>query len=349
MDEDNTMAVSGVCMSIESIRFVHEIMQKQAEKVRHINENFAKYVARVQILVESGNAAGISADIFRPSPQFFHSETPCEDMSADDFSAASHYLVLQEVRVRETRSDPVPTEKWQHCLVTLLSGIDLSSYYAKSVESAAGATEGRLSRLLQRIYKSPSTFVGNPERCDCIKLMSYYLISHFSDPEREANARKELELLLAMYRSQVKEAMDTQPRVEQNLRLTITALATRLASLKSQVLRHESDVFSCILARRFIAGYVCPYEINKVTATMRTKSGTTFRRATHAAVSSRYTPLLIKAVTESRKDSKFAVVFPEPAHRGKGKLIAKKKSGYEIESESRSRLDEYVGKLANCA
>ncbi len=336
-EAEETLIVSSVCMSLRSIRCIHEIMQKNIEEVKQMNESFSKYVFRVQFLLESQDGTGLSVDIFNPTEKNFHGE-PADGLpppTKEEFADAYHYVMLQDIHLKEVKDEEIPLDKWQHCIVSLLIDIDLSSYYEKSTKEdpAKGRKGSRLSKLLHQVYKSPSTFVSDPEKSGRVKLMAYYLINYL-EKEGEEDVKRVLESLRNAYQSVVEAFVEKQQRAEQSLRITINALATRCASIKSQISRYIRDVFTCVLARRFINSYVCPYEIKRISGP-QLRSAEKLRRCTAVITNPAYD--LDSHVTADRECNRFVIILPDPIKsKSSSKTPMKKLRVADIQS----KLDE---------
>jgi hypothetical protein len=202
----------------------------------------------------------------------------------------------------------------------LLLEIDLSAYYNKcrNMEIQTDNAESEMLRLLRLIYKSPSSFMVDPDKVDKIKLFAYYLIEYFIS-EGEKTARTNLETLREEYDKSVEKLLAKKQRVEQNLRIIIRALHSRITNLKHQILRYNNDVFQSALAGKFIKSYSCPYELSKTGAVVVDAA----KHSSFINENKKYSITIAKHIRDNRK---YKLLLPQ----SKKKVSSSKKGANQI-------------------
>lgn len=294
-------------MTVENLKFIQELMKKNLSEVKKTNESLGKYIGRVQFFLENADSNTISTNIFQPTEKNFKVECidnlppPCKE----EFTAARHYIIFQDESIKEEQKEDFVLEKWQNCMEKLLLEVDLSAYYNKCIktETQLNSSESELLRLLRLIYKSPTSFLVDPDKTSKIKLFATYLINYLTS-EGEKNAKMNLEALGKEYRKSVEINFEKQQRVEHNLRLSIGALNSKLTTIKYQIVRYNNDVFHSVLAEKFIKVYECNYEIYKI-------NGAAFEAPKHKSFfSSKPDPNL------ASKEDKYVISFPQPKKKG---------------------------------
>ena len=305
--EEDSLIVSSVCMSVESIKLIHELMQGHFDYIKLHKESFSKYVARVQFFISNQETSTNPNDIFKPTEKSFQAETGdgLPPPTKEEFESAYHYVLFQDISVKSGKNTDMQLEKWQSCITKLLSEIDLSSYYNNQIRdktSSKPAQQSKLTKLLYQIFKCPEGFISDQDNGVKIKLMAYYLINYF-EAQGEENARNDLETLKTIYDEGVKLILDKHQRVEQNLRLTLTALTNRDSCLKTQIVRYNNDVVNNILAGRFVTTYRYPYEITKISAAASPPKRLGDKK---------YASFIVEKTTI---DSKYLLVFPAPTKK----------------------------------
>ena len=263
--EKDALIISSVCMSVPSIKIIHETMHKNIESVKQIKENFAKYVTRVQFSIENRDITLPYEDIFKPTEKTFKYAQVDSLLppTKEEFQLATHYILFQDVHINEIKGEEISLGKWQNCLVNLLLETDLTSYCSQLGGPNHGEGSNSLTDMMWQIHSSPTGYLINSERLGQVKVMAYFLWQYFKTAGEEY-AMKELEALCNHFRSTVENFLERQQNVEQTLRLTINALSNRINNIKTETIRFNSDIFQCILARRFWTQYTCMYEITKV-------------------------------------------------------------------------------------
>jgi len=261
---EGTVIVNSICMSIENIKLIHEILYSNVDALKKINETFGKRIDRIQFLLKNEQ----SMSTFKPREQNFHyiamdSESP---VTAKEFADAFHYILFQEVTINEPKEENVVLEKWQKCLVQLLVDIDLTSYCNKvaNTPSTALNKNNSLCELFWQIYKEPNVFLIDFNKGAQVKIAAYFLARHFEEV-KDINPLKEFNELRDHYKKAVERFLDKQQQLEQSLHLTISSLTNRIAGIESEMSRNNSNVYQCILARKILHNYTCYYEITQDT------------------------------------------------------------------------------------
>lgn len=255
-----TVVVNSICMSLENIKLAHEILFKNMESLKKINETFMKYVDRVQFLLSNEE----SMDIFRPRESNFQYTAMDSSGAVGDkeFASAVRYILFQEVKTNEPKEKGAALEKWEQCLVQLLLETDLTSYCNKVANAPATALsrENPLHQLFWQIHKAPTGFLIDSNKGGQVKVTAYFLSKYFQDI-RDKNLLKDFNKLRDFYQKSVQEFLEKQQRLEQSLHVTINSLTNRIAGIESRMGANSSNVYQCMLARRILNDYSCWYEI----------------------------------------------------------------------------------------
>eukprot|EP00826_Nyctotherus_ovalis_P026045 TRINITY_DN2030_c0_g1_i4.p2 TRINITY_DN2030_c0_g1~~TRINITY_DN2030_c0_g1_i4.p2 ORF type:complete len:336 (+),score=86.10 TRINITY_DN2030_c0_g1_i4:1297-2304(+) len=257
-----TVVVNSVCMSLENIKLVHEILFKNMESLKKINETFMRCVDRVQFLLLNEKLM----DIFRPRESNFQCRAMDSSgaVASKDFQGAIHYILFQEVKTNEPKEETAALEKWQQCLVLLLLETDLTSYCNKVANAPATvlSKENPLRELFWQIHKAPAGFLIDSNKGGQVKVTAYFLSKYFEDIKGK-NLLTDFNKLRDYYQQSVQEFLEEQQRLEQSLHVAINSLTNRIAGIESRIGANSSNVYQCMLARRILNDYSCWYEITQ--------------------------------------------------------------------------------------
>ena len=150
----------------------------------------------------------------------------------------------------------------------LLLNIDLTAYYNKFTKKAGAekeiTSEGRseLNELLHHVNKYPKGFVVHIERAVKVKLLAYFLLKH-NKGESDTFTKPTLDKMKVDYQASIQHTLEKKNEVEHNLRMKISALTSRIGSIRENRKRCQVDILYGILAARFIRGFQAVYEIKK--------------------------------------------------------------------------------------
>ncbi len=263
--EEHALVISSVCMSLESVKLIYNIMKGRDTEVRVVSDLFGKYMDRIQIFLD--NPQGIQAGtVFEPTEARFGVEPTGKEgpPTKAEFDAAQHYVLFQDISIQEKKESELLTEKWQQSLHRLLLEIDLSSYYNKRIQADRKDSLYKIDllELLQQIKKYPSGFMVSPEKSIKVKLLASSLYNYFQKGG-EKNARASMEKLKKTYSEIVAKSAKKQQQVEHNLRMAISAINSRMSSVKETTRRANDVIISGIYAGDFISRFVFAFETKR--------------------------------------------------------------------------------------
>ena len=264
--EKNTVLVTSTCVSIENIKFIHDILYKDLANLEKIDSAFVKYVDRIQFFIENKDNTSIYSDIFTPNVYSFKFTQmyTSKELSEEEFSDANHYILFQEVKINEPKEKTLELQKWQKCLVEILLETDLTSYCNKLSNGppTAFTNKNPLRELFWQIHKAPTGFLIDSNKSGQVKVMAYFLSEYFEN-RNETKLFCEFNFLRDYYQNTVDSFLEKQQRLEQSLHRTVNSLANRIAGIELRIKHSNNNLLQCILARKILDTYSCSYEIHQ--------------------------------------------------------------------------------------
>lgn len=259
---EDALDISAVCMSVETIKFIYDRLYKNIGEIQSTNDNLGKYLNRVQFMLDNQK----SINFFEPTEDRFIVEQLWKESppTKDEFAMGSHYIVLQDISVKESKKEEFLSEKWQQSIHKLLTEIDLTAYYNKQKQSETleATYEIELQELMYQVYNNPSGFLVPVQKTVRIKLLAYFLISYI-EATGEKEMKANLEKLKGVYVKQIAVTLDKQQRVEHNLRMAMSATSSKVSGIKENVARNFGETISGIYAGRFMKNLIFAYDIKK--------------------------------------------------------------------------------------
>ena len=261
----DTVMVSSLCMSLENIKLIQELLYEDIGNLEKIDSTFVKYVNRIQFFIENKDTTSMYPDKFKPNKKNFQyiNMSSSNEITEEQFENANHYILFQDIEINEPKQKSIQLQKWEQCLVQLLLETDLTSYCNKlSNSSSPLSAENPLRELFWQIHKAPTGFLIDSNKGGEVKVMAYFLSKYFENIS-ETNLVKEFNTLRDYYQKEVEDLLERQERLEQSLHLAINSLTNQIAGIESRINNNNSNVFQCLLARKVLDAYTCSYEITQ--------------------------------------------------------------------------------------
>lgn len=257
------LTITSFCLSLETLKFIHEQLYKNLKEIKITKEALAKYLGRLQFSLEKPDNQISKLNIFSPTPQFFEFEQAGKfpPPTKTEFATASHYIIFQEISVIEAKNEDFLSAHWEKCWYQLLLEVDLSAYNPKE-NFENGVEESELQKVLNQIYEFPIAFLPNPEMEVKVTLLSLYLSDNFKSMGLEQTYLA-LENLSTHFSTSLEKILDEQHRVENCLRLLINTLTARNQSMRSQFEICYYERLLSKFAERISMSYTCEYDIVK--------------------------------------------------------------------------------------
>eukprot|EP01022_Parablepharisma_sp_SALTPOND_P017064 TRINITY_DN2648_c0_g1_i2.p1 TRINITY_DN2648_c0_g1~~TRINITY_DN2648_c0_g1_i2.p1 ORF type:complete len:737 (+),score=91.23 TRINITY_DN2648_c0_g1_i2:1618-3828(+) len=273
--EDNSLVISSVCISIQNLKLIYETLLSRISEVSAIKETCTKYINRIKFIMENPSGMEVFPPIFMPTEDRFKAEPPS---NREEFVSSSHYIMFQDVSVREKKREQILSEKWQQALHKLLLEIDLTGYYNESGVALKGNEECvyeiSILKLLRELYEYPNGFMANAGNKTKVKLLAGDLLNYFEERD-EKSARESMESLKDTYMKTVAVTLDKQQKVEYCLRQAINSLKSRIGKTEESCNQIQDTIISGIYADHFITKFVFTFEIKKeIPPTPKDKKGT---------------------------------------------------------------------------
>ena len=250
--ENDGLVIKSMCISIESLKVIQDILHEHLQEIKAYKDNYEKYIARINFFsTEDGES-----NVFVPTLATFKYDPVNlnETLAKQKFNEAKHYVLFQDITIKESNNKDIKLENWQHCLVQLLLQTNFSFYKNNPMHKK------ELSEFFTQIYKTPLNFVINPQKIGHVKLMASFLAKHFKSKE-QTNIITELKLIKEAFQENIECLLIRQQNIEKVLRLTINLLANRAKGIENEVEKINRNLYQCHLARKIISKYCISYYI----------------------------------------------------------------------------------------
>ena len=126
----DTVMVSSLCMSLENIKLIQELLYEDIGNLEKIDSTFVKYVNRIQFFIENKDTTSMYPDKFKPNKKNFQyiNMSSSNEITEEQFENANYYILFQDIEINEPNQKSIQLHKWEQCLVQLLLEPDLTSY-----------------------------------------------------------------------------------------------------------------------------------------------------------------------------------------------------------------------------
>jgi len=260
-EEDDFLKVSAVCISIEDIKLIYNLLSDNYSEVKEINPTIMKYVERIQHADESRIVTKIRTSIFEPNEELFK-YIPIgftETINKEQFKEARHYVLLQSVSTKDDEEVKVEKEKWEQCLLKILIKTNLNTY-CKRIEQQRNLESHRLEELFHQIYKSPNGFLLNLKDEGKVKVMAHFLVKYLKTSKYQI-VHESLQSLQKHYENLIKSDSIKYRQIKQYLQSMINSLSNKANIIEDEVKKNNCNVFYCTMAKIFISRYTCNFKI----------------------------------------------------------------------------------------
>jgi len=264
-EQTDALIVNSVCISIENLKIIYDLLINNKEDIMKINKQVLKQAERIDNVIEASESF-LRVNPFEPQQPFF--KYVCvegdEKLEAKEFKEALHYVILKKVTSKKLESVNLQLKKWQQCLIKILSETNLTSLCQRIEQITETNEQGErtLVELFKQMHKCPKEYLLSAKKEGQVRIMGHFLVKYFL----EANTKEvleELDYLKDVYYKDIKQMSIQQQSIEQSLRLTTNSLSNKVSIILNEIKENDSDVFECTLARKFILEYKCAYEIRK--------------------------------------------------------------------------------------
>ena len=264
-EEDDFLKVSAVCISIEDIKLIYNILLNNYSEVKEINPIIMKYVERIQHADESRIVTKMQTSIFEPNEELFK-YIPIgftETINKELFNEARHYVLFQSVITKDEEEVEVEKEKWEQCLVKILIETNLNTY-CKRIEQQGNLESYRVEELFHQIYKSPNEFLLNLKDEGKIKVIAHFLVKYLKSSKYQI-VHESLQSLQKHYKNLINSDSIKYRQIKQYLQLMINSLKNKANIIEDEVEKNNCNIFYCTMAKMFISQYICNFEIKEET------------------------------------------------------------------------------------
>lgn len=244
------LVVVSVCMSMESVNFVVAKLNEKVEELAKVSSNCVSYLAQINNYFAQNSVKEflINEKLFKPlcSP---------ESTQKGDFKEGKHYILLQDIYLKERAQSGVLSSDFQTYLHKFLSRIDLSSYY--SAISLQNSVDDFI-KLLKHVAKYPGHFFVPSDQHCTTQLLASKLLELFSRGEVTVEMVSDLagECLEKVARLKERNCC-----MENMLRIYAMALKARLDYLTVRKKFTADKLLPSIFAKKIIFNDPIPFEI----------------------------------------------------------------------------------------
>eukprot|EP00826_Nyctotherus_ovalis_P061377 TRINITY_DN872_c0_g4_i1.p1 TRINITY_DN872_c0_g4~~TRINITY_DN872_c0_g4_i1.p1 ORF type:complete len:371 (+),score=128.53 TRINITY_DN872_c0_g4_i1:1347-2459(+) len=248
-DKEAGLVIVSVCMSIESVNFVVAKLNKKVEELAKVSSNCVSYLAQINNYFVQNSAKEFAIDdkLFKPlySPE----------SALQDFKEGKHYILLQDIYLKERAQSVVLSSEFETYLHKLLISIDLSSYY--STIGLQNSVDDFI-KLLKHVAKYPEHFFVTSDKHCKVQLLANKLLELFSRGEVTVEMVNELAGDCVKKVAALKER---NCNVENMLRMNAMALKARLDYLTVRKKFTAEKLLPSIFAKKIIFNDPIPFEI----------------------------------------------------------------------------------------
>ena len=141
-------------------------------------KNVINHLNQINLSMGGSGEAITVGDIFNPTESTYKYCTIDFDdkLTPEEFKNASHYILLQNVKINKIGEEVIELKKWQHCLITVLAQTSLTSYCQKIRNvSTLEVKDEMLYELFWQMHKSPTGFLLSANKEGKVKVMAYFL------------------------------------------------------------------------------------------------------------------------------------------------------------------------------
>jgi len=251
--EEDSLDIASTCISIKTMKTVYEVLNAKKEEVKEAGEIYEKYLSRINFIIENSSK---SCSLFTATESDFELDAdPLYDLK-EKFIDSSHYILFQNILVKEENKIKILTEPWELLLDKLLPKIDSTCCYNNSHNGI------NFISFLKQIAEYPNGFLVNKANSEAIKVLAISLLDYFEGRDEKA-IKKSIEHLKEGYANTSQLFLEKQQRVKYNLREAVTALKNRLRFLQEITVKIREEVVCRLHAERFIKSLSIKFNMRK--------------------------------------------------------------------------------------
>jgi len=254
--DNEYFTISSVCISIEDIKLILDLLVENSASVNEIDLTIIKCIERIHHINDSHMLVNKDSKIFE-------SIETNEPLDEEELKAARYYVIIQSIKTNKDTEEEDLLGKWEQCLIKILFKTNLNSYCAR-IEKVLplNSQYNMVEELFHQIYKEPNEFLLDIKDKGTVKVMAYFLANHFriADPKC---ILENIQKLHCHYKELISIDSARYRNIEQHLQLVINFLNNKINAIENEIERYNQDVFQCTIARTFLSLYNCQYKIKK--------------------------------------------------------------------------------------